>query len=163
MALASLAEAADTPARRSPPGRETHATGAAEAPVSPPGRSGRRREPGRRRPVLLALTVAVLLAVLGLGAAKLYYQYGDPEYQGEMISYSDITDSRVTVDFRVTVPPGGSATCLLRARSHDGAQVGSIETTVSAEPGQRHIRTRQEVPTSARPFIGEVLRCRPAG
>lgn len=142
---------------------ETHATVAAGAPVYPPGRYGRRREPGRRRPLMLALTVTVLLAVLGLGAAKLYYQYGDPEYQGEMISYSDITDSRVTVDFRVTVPPGGSATCLLRARSHDGAQVGTVETTVTAEPGQRHIRTRQEVPTSARPFIGEVLRCRPAG
>ncbi|MCZ7439699.1 DUF4307 domain-containing protein [Micromonospora sp. WMMC241] len=142
---------------------ETHATVAPDAPVFPPGRYGRRREPGRRRPLLLALVVAVVLALLGLGAAKLYTQYGDPSYQGEMISYTGITDSRVVVDFRVTVPPGGSATCLLRARSHDGAEVGHVEATVTAEPGQRHVRSRQEVPTSARPFIGEVLRCRPAG
>lgn len=142
---------------------ETHATVAPEAPVFPPGRYGRRREPGRPRPLLLALVVAVVLAVLGLGAAKLYTQYGDPDYQGEMISYTGITDSRVVVDFRVTVPPGGSATCLLRARSHDGAEVGHVEATVTAAPGQRHVRSRQEVPTSARPFIGEVLRCRPAG
>ncbi|MFG1673237.1 DUF4307 domain-containing protein [Micromonospora sp. NPDC049282] len=142
---------------------ETHATVAPDAPVFPPGRYGRRREPRRRRPLLLALVVTVVLAVLGLGAAKLYTQYGDPAYQGEVISYTGITDSRVVVDFRVTVPPGGSATCLLRARSHDGAEVGHVEATVTAEPGQRHVRYRQEVPTSARPFIGEVLRCRPAG
>ncbi|WP_089156676.1 DUF4307 domain-containing protein [Micromonospora sp. NBS 11-29] len=139
---------------------ETHTT---VAPIFPPGRYGRRREPGRRRPVLLALTVTVLLAVLGLAATKLYQQYGDPDYRGEMISYTGITDSRVVVDFRVTVPSGGSATCLLRARSHDGAEVGHAEVTVTAEPGQRHVRSRQEVPTTARPFIGEVLRCRPAG
>ncbi|MGC4894816.1 DUF4307 domain-containing protein [Micromonospora sp. DT31] len=142
---------------------ETHATVAAQSPAFPPGRYGRRREPGRRRPVLLALLVAVLLAGLGLAATKLYQQYGDPEYRGEMISYTDITDSGVVVDFRVTVPPGGTATCLLRARTHDGAEVGHAEATVTAEPGQRHVRTRHEVPTTARPFIGEVVRCRPAG
>ncbi|QLQ39348.1 DUF4307 domain-containing protein [Micromonospora robiginosa] len=142
---------------------ETHTTVTPGPPVFPPGRYGRRREPGRRRPLLLALVVAVVLVLLGLGAAKLYSQYGDPEYQGEMISYTGITDSRVVVDFRVTVPPGGSAVCLLRARSHDGAEVGHVEATVTAAPGQRHVRTTREVPTSARPFIGEVLRCRPTG
>jgi hypothetical protein len=106
--------------------------------------------------------IAVLLALLGLVATKLYFQYGDPEYQAEVITYTGITDSRVVVDFRVTVPPGGSATCLLRARSHDGAEVGHAETTVTARPGQRHVTARQEVSTTARPFVGEVLRCRPA-
>ncbi|MFR9779343.1 DUF4307 domain-containing protein [Micromonospora sp. MS34] len=142
---------------------ETHTTITPGAPIFPPGRYGRRREPARRRPLLLALVVAVLMAVLGLAAAKLYQQYGDPEYRGELITYSGITDSRVVVDFRVTVPPGGSATCLLRARSRDGADVGHVEATVTAGPGQRHVTARHEVPTTARPFIGEVLRCRPAG
>ncbi|MFD2764129.1 DUF4307 domain-containing protein [Micromonospora eburnea] len=142
---------------------ETHATIAPGAPVFPPGRYGRRRNPGRRRPVLRALLVAVLLAAMGLVAAKLYNQYGDPEYRAEVITYTGITDSRVVVDFRVTLPPGGSATCLLRARAHDGAEVGHTEVVVNAEPGARHATVRHEVPTSARPFIGEVLRCRPAG
>ncbi|MFI2649459.1 DUF4307 domain-containing protein [Micromonospora fulviviridis] len=142
---------------------ETHATIASGAPVFPPGRYGRRREPGRRRPLLLVLVAALLLALLGLVAARLYGQYGDPDYRAEVITYTGITDSRVVVEFRVTVPAGGSATCLLRARSHDGAEVGHVETTVTAPPGERHVRTRQEVPTTARPFIGEVLRCRPAG
>lgn len=142
---------------------ETHATIASGAPVFPPGRYGRRREPGRRRPLLLVLVAALLLALLGLVAARLYNQYGDPDYRAEVITYTGITDSRVVVEFRVTVPAGGSATCLLRARSHDGAEVGHVEATVTAPPGERHVRTRQEVPTTARPFIGEVLRCRPAG
>ncbi|MCW3842604.1 DUF4307 domain-containing protein [Micromonospora yasonensis] len=142
---------------------ETHTTITPGAPVFPPGRYGRRREPGRRRPLLLALAVAALLAVLGLVAAKLYNQYGDPEYRAEVISYTGITDSRVVVDFRVTVPPGGSATCLLRARAHDGTEVGHSEATVTARPNQRHVTVGHEVPTTARPFIGEVLRCRPAG
>ncbi|SBT52090.1 DUF4307 domain-containing protein [Micromonospora auratinigra] len=142
---------------------ETHATVNPGAPVFPPGRYGRRREPGRRRPVLRALLVVALLAALGLGAAKLYSQYGDPDYRAEVITYTGITDSRVLVDFRVTVPPGGSATCLLRARAHDGAEVGHSEVTVTAGPGRRHVTARHEVPTTARPFIGEVLRCRPAG
>ncbi|MFU8849624.1 DUF4307 domain-containing protein [Micromonospora sp. SL1-18] len=141
---------------------ETHATVAPGALVFPPGRYGRRREPGRRRPALRALLAAVLLAVLGLAAAKLYTQYGDPEYRADVITYTGITDSRVVVDFRVTVPPGGSATCLLRARSHDGAEVGHAEVTVTAGAGERQVTARREVPTTARPFIGEVLRCRPA-
>ncbi|MFE9688762.1 DUF4307 domain-containing protein [Micromonospora sp. NPDC005806] len=142
---------------------ETHATIAPGTPVFPPGRYGRRREPGRRRPLPLVLLAAVLLAAFGLVAAKLYTQYGDPEYRAEVITYTGITDSRVVVDFRVTVPAGGAATCLLRARSHDGAEVGHAEATVTARPGQRHVTARHAVPTTARPFIGEVLRCRPAG
>jgi hypothetical protein len=163
MDSAILADPADNNVRRYPPVSETHATVDPQAPVFPPGRYGRRREPGRRRPLLLAVLAAVLLAVLGLVAVKLYRQYGDPEYRAEVITYTGITDTRILVDFRVTVPPGGSATCLLRARSHDGAEVGHAEATVAAGPGQRHVTARHEVPTTARPFIGEVLRCWSAG
>ncbi|MFJ8577048.1 DUF4307 domain-containing protein [Micromonospora sp. NPDC093277] len=141
---------------------ETHATIAPGAPVFPPGRYGRRREPGRRRPIVRALLAAGLMAVMGLVAVKLYNQYGDPEYRAEVITYTGITDSRVVVDFRVTLPPGGSATCLLRARAHDGAEVGHAEVAVSARPGERRVTVRHELPTTARPFVGEVLRCRPA-
>ncbi|SCL19451.1 protein of unknown function [Micromonospora rhizosphaerae] len=141
---------------------ETHATVAPGAPIFPPGRYGRRREPGRRRPLLAALLAAVLVAALGLLTVKLYTQYGDPEYDAQVITYTGITDTEVLVDFRVTVPEGGSATCVLRARSADGAEVGREEVTVTARPGERQVTTRHRLATSARPFIGEVLRCRPA-
>ncbi|SCG66680.1 DUF4307 domain-containing protein [Micromonospora coxensis] len=142
---------------------ETHATIPSGAPVFPPGRYGRRREPGRRRPLLVWLLVAVVVAGLSLVAVQQYARYGDPDYDAEVITYTDVTDTGVRVDFRVTVPAGGTAVCLLRARSHDGAEVGREEVPVDAAPGERHLTVRHRVATTARPFIGEVVRCRPAG
>ncbi|MDO3701127.1 DUF4307 domain-containing protein [Micromonospora sp. C28SCA-DRY-2] len=142
---------------------ETHATIPPGTPVFPPGRYGRRRQPGRRRPLLAALLAVVLLALLGLVSVRLYRQYGDPNYQAQVITYTDITDNQVMVNFRVTVPDGGSAVCVLRARDHAGAEVAREEVTVSAPPGERHVSTVHRLATSGRPFIGEVLRCRPAG
>jgi hypothetical protein len=161
MDSAILADTADNNVRRYPPVSETHATLAPGAPVFPPGRYGRRRE-GRRRPVLTALAATAAAAVLGLITFSLYDKYGDPTYDAQVITYSDITDSQVVVDFRVTVPAGGSATCALRARSYDGAEVAREEVTVTARPGESHIIARHRLTTTARPFIGEVLRCRPA-
>ncbi|MGB2568330.1 DUF4307 domain-containing protein [Micromonospora citrea] len=142
---------------------ETHATIPPGAPVFPPGRYGRRREPGRRRPLLVGLLVAAVLAGLSLVAVQQYDRYGDPDYDAEVITYTDITDTGVQVAFRVTVPEGGAAVCLLRARSHDGAEVGREEVPVDAASGERHLTVRHRVATTARPFIGEVVRCRPAG
>jgi hypothetical protein len=142
---------------------ETHATISPGAPVFPPGRYGRRREPGSRgrRTLLAALALVVLATALTLISVRLYRQYGDPAYDAQVITYTDITDTQVRVDFRVSVPEGGSAVCVLRARDHDGAEVGREEVTVTADPGDRHVTTRHRLATTARPFIGEVLRCRP--
>ncbi|MGC5018442.1 DUF4307 domain-containing protein [Micromonospora sp. DT47] len=142
---------------------ETHATIPPGAPVFPPGRYGRRREPGRRRPLLAWLLTAALVAGMTLVAAQLYTRYGDPTYDPEVITYTDVTDTGMRVDFRVTVPSGGSAVCLLRARSRDGAEVGKEEVTVTARPGERHLTARHRIATTGRPFVGEVLRCRAAG
>ncbi|MER7330168.1 MULTISPECIES: DUF4307 domain-containing protein [unclassified Micromonospora] len=140
---------------------ETHATLPPGAPAFPPGRYGRRREPGRRRPLLAALLVIALVAVLSLVTVRLYRQYGDPNYDAQVITYTGITDSQVLVDFRVTVPEGGSAVCVLRARDRDGAEVAREEVTVTARPGRRQVTAQHRLVTSARPFIGEVVRCRP--
>ncbi len=98
---------------------ETRAT----APVFPPGRYGRRRD-GRRRlllPVLLAVSVGIAAVFL---AVRLYGQYGDPTYDAQIVGWTDVTDKQMTIRFTVRVPAGGSATCGLRARSYDGAEVG---------------------------------------
>ncbi|MER6755086.1 DUF4307 domain-containing protein [Micromonospora echinofusca] len=142
---------------------ETHATLPPGAPAFPPGRYGRRREPGRRRPLLAVLLAVAMVIVMTLVAVRLYRQYGDPNYDAEVITYTGITDSQVLVDFRVTVPEGASAVCLVRARDRDGAEVGREEVTVTARPGQRHVSAQHRLATTARPFIGEVLRCRPPG
>ncbi|MDG4789727.1 DUF4307 domain-containing protein [Micromonospora sp. WMMD1102] len=142
---------------------ETPATPVPSAPVFPPGRYGRRRAHRRRRPWIPALLAVALLAVTVAASYRLYRQYGDPNYDAQVITYTEITDSQLVLDFRVTVPAGGSAVCVLRARAKDGAEVAREEVRVDAGPGQRHLTVRHLLATTARPMLGEVLRCRPAG
>ena len=142
---------------------ETPATKPAAVPAFPPGRYGHRRAVRPRRRWMPALLVIALVAALGVVAFRLYRMYGDPTYDAQVITYTEITDSQVMVDFRVTVPVGGSAICVLRARSRDGAEVGRGESRVTAAPGERQVTARHRLATTARPFVGEVIRCRAAG
>lgn len=141
---------------------ETHATTGTGAPVFPPGRYGRRREPRRRRPWLVALLLAVVIAIGAVLALRLYRQYGDPTYDAQVVRYTDITDTQVLIEFRVTVPAGGDAICVVRARSRDGAEVGKAEVRVDAAPGETRPTIAYRLVTTARPINGEVIRCRAA-
>ncbi|HEX5542118.1 MAG TPA: DUF4307 domain-containing protein [Micromonospora sp.] len=140
---------------------ETPATSPPTAETFPPGRYGRRRNPRRQRPWLMAVLVVGVIAAGVLVTARLYSLYGDPTYDAQVITYTEITDTQVVIDFQVTVPPGGSADCMLRARSQNGAEVGRTEVRVEAPPGERQVRARHRLTTSTRPVLGEVLRCRP--
>ncbi len=135
---------------------ETRAT----TPVFPPGRYGRRRD-GRRHwglPILLGAVVVVASLLL---AVRLYSQYGDPDYDGQIVGWTEVTPAGMTIEFTVRVPAGGAATCLLRARSYDGAEVGRRTVTLTAQPGATTIDGRERVATTARASHGDVLRCRP--
>jgi hypothetical protein len=68
----------------------------------------------------------------------------------------------MTIDFTVRVPAGASATCVLRARSYDGAEVGRRTVTLAAAPGATTIEGRERVATTARASHGDVLRCQPS-
>lgn len=162
MDSAILADATDNAPQEMCPVTETNATRSSDAPVFPAGRYGHRRAPRRRRPWLSALLAIALLAVLGLAATRLYRQYGDPTYDAQVITYTDITDSRLRLVFRVTVPAGGSAICAVRARSRDGAEVAREEVRVDAPPGERQPVVEHQLTTTAEAMIGEVLRCRAA-
>jgi hypothetical protein len=159
---AILADASDNDRRSPQPVTETHATTGTGAPVFPPGRYGRRRAPHRRRPWLVALLLVVVVAAGAALAVRLYRQYGDPAYDGQVVRYTDITDTQVVIEFRVTVPAGGEAICVVRARSRDGAEVGKAEVRVDAPPGESHPVTTYRLATTARPINGEVVRCRAA-
>ncbi|BFU46872.1 DUF4307 domain-containing protein [Krasilnikovia sp. MM14-A1004] len=137
---------------------ETHATAA----EFPPGRYGRRRD-GRRRGVLpIAVAVLVIAASVAL-SVRLYRQYGDPDYDAQIVRWSDVTDTRITIEFTVRVPPGGSASCALRARAYDGSTVGQRTVTVAASADATTIRAAEPVDTTARAYVGEVLHCQPPG
>ncbi|MGW0432975.1 DUF4307 domain-containing protein [Micromonospora sp. NPDC003197] len=138
---------------------ETHAT---SAPIFPPGRYGRRRATRRGRPWLAGLAAVGLVAAMGLVSVRLYQQYGDPLYDPEVITYTDITDTQIMVKFQVTVPPGGAADCVLRARSRDGAEVAREQVRVTAAAGQEHLIVQHRLATTGEAFLGEVLRCRAA-
>jgi hypothetical protein len=140
---------------------ETHATTTPGAPVFPPGRYGRRRAPHRRRPWVVALLLVAVIAAGAALAARLYQQYG-PAYDAQVTAYAEITDSHVVMKFQVTVPKGGEAICVLRARSRDGVEVGKAEVRVAAAPGETRAISTYRLPTTARPIIGEAVRCRAA-
>jgi Domain of unknown function (DUF4307) len=132
------------------------------SPPFPPGRYGRRRD-GRRHltvPIVFGVLV-VLLSVLI--AVRLYRQYGDPRYDAQTVGWTDVADTQMTIRFTVRVPPGGAASCLLRARSYDGTEVGSRAVTVAAHGTDTMIHASETVPTTARAVAGDVIRCRRPG
>jgi hypothetical protein len=110
----------------------------------------------------MAALVAAALLVGAVAIMPLYRKYGDPTYDAQVITYTGITDTRIDVTFRVTVPPGGSAICLVRARSRDHAEVGHADVRADAAPGARQAVVTHRLVTTARPMIGEVVRCRAA-
>jgi hypothetical protein len=136
---------------------ETRAT----TPVFPPGRYGRRRD-GRRRLLVPLVFGAIVLTVSAMFAFRLYDQYGDPDYDSQIIGWSVSSDTLVTVNFRVRVPAGGSADCVLRARSYEGAEVGRRTVTVRPADDATTTEVSETVPTTSRAAVGEVLSCGPA-
>lgn len=135
---------------------ETPATTAPPAPMFPPGRYGHRRAPRRRGRGLYAAGLCAVVVIGVLVAVVGYQRYGDPAYQAEVITYTDITDDQIVITFQVRLPAGESAVCGVRARSRDGEVVGRAEVAVPA--GQE--QTSHRLATNRRPFIGEVVRCR---
>ncbi len=124
----------------------------------PPGRYGRRREGGKPSKLIVGAAASVfLLAGVAVGVS-LYNQYGGTDYTGNVVRF-DTAKRHVTVTFDVYKPEGADATCMVRARSKDGAQVGNAEVSIEAEDPS--VRVTYTLPTSARPVTGELLRCYP--
>lgn len=125
----------------------------------PPGRYGRRRQPRpTRRAAPALLLVIVLAATVGI-AVKLFRQYGNPAYRADVTAVR-IADRESIVVFRVTKPAGRPASCGVRARSRDGADVGRATVAVPAGgPGTTAVTVTYRLPTRARAFAVDVPRC----
>ncbi|HEX6498031.1 MAG TPA: DUF4307 domain-containing protein [Micromonosporaceae bacterium] len=133
------------------------------APVFPPGRYGRRREPRRAPRWLVALLVAVVVAA-GLAVSYgLYVKYGSDPFTGQVTRYSEVADDHVTVEFQVHRPAGAAGVCGVRARSRDGREVGWAEVPVPrGDPAQRDVKLTYRLATTARAFAVDVQNCRAA-
>lgn len=129
-------------------------------PTFPPGRYGRRRE-RRPTPRWIPITLGVVVVAIGVVAAVLLtqrYGAGRP-YDVTVERYYDITDSQVVVEFTVVVPDGEAAICAVRARGHDGGEVGREEVRVAPPDGVTRPLVVHRLDTTARPVTGEVQRC----
>jgi hypothetical protein len=135
---------------------ETHATASSDAPIFPPGRYGRRREPRPRRPVLFAVVaVLALIVVVGI-TVKLFQQYGNPRADATVTRFYDITDTGISVDFVVHKGDSDLVTCLVRARDKGGDEVGAAN--VEAGEGDA-VTVTYRLATKGRPVTVEVVRC----
>jgi hypothetical protein len=155
---AILADATDKIRRRVRRVSETRAT----TTVFPPGRYGRRRD-GRRHLAVPIAVLTVVVVVCVLISVRLYRQYGDPAYDSQIVRWTGVTATQMTIDFTVTVPAGGSATCVLSAKAYNGAEVGSRTVTVTAKGQDTTVEASIPVSTTARASAGEVVRCQPPG
>jgi hypothetical protein len=132
---------------------ETRAT-----PTFPPGRYGRRREPApRNRWVMLIAAVVVLGAALAI-SIKMFQQYGQPEYAPEVRRYFDVTKTGISVEFEVRKPADKIGTCIVRARSASGEEVGAADVDV---PVGAVVRVTYRLTTTDVPVSVEVPRCGP--
>jgi Domain of unknown function (DUF4307) len=131
------------------------------APVFPPGRYGRRRS-GRRRPVVPIIALVLVVGASLLLSVRLFQQFGQTDYEPQIVGWSEPSDAVMTIEFKVRVPAGQAAECVLRARDYDGFEVGRRTVIVHPEGDGRTIDAKETVPTTARASVGDVVACQPA-
>lgn len=132
-------------------------------PVFPPGRYGRRRSQ-RRTPrwVLVGLVAVVVAAGLGVSWA-MYQLYKPSSVRGQVVAFTIDSDRQATIRFRVTKEPGTPATCDIRAKSEDHAEVARETVAIPAgEPDEQVIEITRVVPTDRLAVTVEVGNCREA-
>jgi hypothetical protein len=138
---------------------ETRATTTADqAPVFPPGRYGHRREGRPRRTVPFIIMALVIVASLAL-TIKLYEEYGQTDYQSQIVGWDPPTDTQILIHFTVTVPAGKAAKCALEARDYGGNDLGDRDVVVRPVGDATTVDAREAVTTTAKASAGYVLGC----
>jgi hypothetical protein len=129
----------------------------------PAGRYGRRRASRRGPRWVAGACLAVVVVVTVALAWRLYSQYGDPTYDANVTRVTESTDTFVTVEFAVNLPPGGAATCTVRARAVNGDEVGLAKVDVAAPPGETRVSVSYRLSTKGPVRAVDVPGCSPAG
>jgi hypothetical protein len=111
--------------------------------------------------VLPALVTGVVAVGLLL-SWQLYRTYAADRITSQVTRYSIVSDSMVTISFEVRKGGGEPATCIVRARSRDGQEVGRAEVEVPAgAKDQRSVAVTYTLATSKRAVAPEVYGCAP--
>jgi hypothetical protein len=74
-----------------------------------------------------------------------------------VLSLSNVTNSSITVKFRVS-KPHGRAVCTVNAEARDGTILGTAEVPV---PAGSAVTVTHSITTTDRAYIAEVPSCRP--
>jgi len=138
-------------------------TNTVTAPAFPPGRYGHRRSPRRAPRWLLPVLVTGVVAVGLLLSWTMYRNYAADRITSEVTAYRIVSDSQVTISFNVVKDGGKPATCIVRARSRDGREVGRAEVPIPAGArDQKSVAVTYTLATSRRAIAPEVYGCAPA-
>jgi len=100
----------------------------------------------------------VVLIASSVVTWKLYSAYSADAIGVRVTAFSVESQYRVHVQFRLTKHPDSAVTCIVRARSRDGIEVGRADVVVPAG-GSR--TTSYVLTTWKKAVTGEVLRCIP--
>ncbi|AKK26361.1 DUF4307 domain-containing protein [Mycobacterium sp. EPa45] len=131
----------------------------ASPPQLPESRYGRTRlAPAARRRVAFALGVLVLAAGVVL-ALIAYQRFEGNDVEGKIAAYQVTDDHTVSVTISVTrKDPSQPAHCIVRVRSHDGAETGRREILVPPS-SEETVQVTTVVKSYKRPFVGDIYGC----
>lgn len=130
-----------------------------ESPKLPPeSRYGHRTPAATRRRIAIALGAVVLAA--GVVVAVLGYQrFEGNDVEGSIGAYQVLDDHTVSVTISVTrKDPARPASCIVRARSRDGAETGRREILVPPSEAKT-VQVTTTVSSYKRPFVGDIYGC----
>lgn len=141
------------------PSRGPSARPSAQGPLLPPDRYGPpRRRLGRRGSTLAA--AGAILAGVGFAAWAAFGGAADVAWRD--LGYVVRSDVSTRVTFEVTMDPGSTAVCTVRALNLGFAEVGLVEIEVGPSPS-RSVRAVADVPTSEKAVTGVVKDCAVTG
>jgi len=123
----------------------------------PESRYGRQRLPARR---WVPVASGVLALIVSVGIAVIAYQrFSSADVDGEIKAYQVVDDHTVSVTISVTrKDPSKPASCIVRARSHDGTETGRREILIPPSDAAT-VQVKTMVESYKRPFVGDIYGC----
>lgn len=111
----------------------------------------------RRRTVGVVTVLAI--AMSGLITVITYQRLANPDIKGSVVAFEVLNDRDVSVTINVTRKnPSQVGSCIVRARSSDGAETGRREIVIP--PAEtRTVQVKTIVRAYRQPFVGDIYGC----